>query len=138
MAMKDTYNYTGVRAAFYKAFDADAGATAVKSAALDTLGFNSVLFAVTATYSATDTATYKLSLEHSDDNSTYTAVTNDDFLIGPSEDLAGAATTQKLGYIGGRRYLKLVVTPSAAATSTNVITVVGHAILQDPAHMPTA
>lgn len=138
MAMKDTYSYTGPRLAAFKAFNAAAGTTAFAGSAIDTLGFNSVLFAVAANYSATDTATYTLSVQDSDDNSTFTAVDDDKFIIGPSAPLSGAANVQKIGYIGARRYVKLVVTPSDAATSTNVITVSALAILQSPEIMPTA
>lgn len=137
MAMKDTYSYTGPRLAAFKAFAAADGKTAEAGAAIDTLGFNSALFAVAANYSATDTATYTLSVQDSDDNSTFTAV-DEKFIIGPSAPLSGAANVQKIGYIGARRYVKLVVTPSDAATSTNVITVSALAILQSPEIMPTA
>ena len=137
MAMKDTYSYTGPRLAAFKAFNAAAGTTAFAGSAIDTLGFNSVLFAATANYSETDTATYTLSMQDSDDNSTFTAV-DDKFIIGPSAPLSGAANVQKIGYTGARRYVKLVVTPSDAATSTNVITVSALAILQSPEIMPTA
>lgn len=137
MAMKDTYSYTGPRLAAFKAFNAAAGTTAFAGTAIDSLGFNSVLFAVTANYSATDAATYTLSVQHSDDNSTFTAA-DGEFIIGPSAPLSGAANVQKIGYIGARRYVKLVVTPSAAASSTNVVTVSALAILQSPELMPTA
>lgn len=137
MAMKDTYSYTGPRLAVFNAFAAADGDTAEAGSAIDTLGFNSVLFVATADYSATDTAKYVLSMQDSDDNSTFTAV-DDKFIIGPSAPLSGAANVQKIGYIGARRYVKLVVTPSAAATSTNVITVSALAILQSPEIMPTA
>lgn len=137
MAMQDTYNYTGPRLAAFKAFDAAAGTTAFAGSAVDTLGFNAVTFVASANYSATDTAEYTLSLQHSDDNSTFVAA-EDDFIIGPSDTLSGAAPVQKIGYIGARRYVKLVVTPSAAASSTNVVTVSAIAVLQDPNLMPTA
>lgn len=60
-------------------------------------------------------------LTHSDDNSTYTNVTDDDVIkdaLGAATISNGiiraltaahaAATLQKLGYIGGKRYLKLL------------------------------
>lgn len=137
MAMKDTFNYTGVKLAGSKVFANADGTTAYTGAAVDLSGFNSALFSVTGVYSAVDAATYTLSLTHSDDGSTYTAATGD-FIIGPSAVISGAANVQKIGYIGSKRYVKLVVTPSAAATSTNTITVTGHAILQNPGLMPVA
>lgn len=137
MSMKDTYNYTGVRLGAFKAFAAADSTTAYTGSAIDTSGFNSVMFSVTANYSAADTATYGLSITHSDNGTDYESATGN-FIIGPSAALSGSANVQKIGYIGGRKYVKLVVTPSAAATSTNVITVVGHAILSNPALMPVA
>ena len=137
MAMQDTYNYTGARLAAYKAFASADGTTAFTGPAIDTLGFNAVLITATVNYSAVDAATYTLSLTHSDDGTTYTAATGD-FILGPSAALSGAATVQKIGYLGGQRYVKLVVTPSVAATSTNVMTVAAHAILQEPALMPAS
>lgn len=60
-------------------------------------------------------------LTHSDDNSTYTNVTDDDVIkdaLAPAAITNGivrslvaahaAATLQKLGYVGGKRYLKLL------------------------------
>ena len=137
MAMKDTFNYTGVKLAGAKVFANADSTTAYTGSAVDLSGFNSALFSVTGVYSAVDAATYTLSLTHSDDGSTYTAATGD-FIVGPSAVISGAANVQKIAYIGSKRYVKLVVTPSAAATSTNTITVTGHAILQNPGLMPVA
>jgi len=60
-------------------------------------------------------------LTHSDDDTTYTNVTDDDLIkdsLAPATVTSGiiraltsahaAATTQKLGYVGGKRYLKLL------------------------------
>lgn len=135
MAMKDTYNYTSPALAGSKAFANADGTTAYTGSAIDMLGFNSLVITASAVYSAADAATYTLSLTHSDDNSTYEAATGD-YIIGPSAALSGSATVQKIGYVGGRRYVKLVVTPSAAATSTTTVTVTGHAIRQNPGLMP--
>ena len=135
MAMKDTYNRTSPALAGSKVFANADGTTAYTGAAIDMLGFNSLVITASAVYSAADAATYTLSLTHSDDNSTYEAATGD-YIIGPSAALSGSATVQKIGYVGGRRYVKLVVTPSAAATSTTTVTVTGHAIRQNPGLMP--
>lgn len=137
MAMKDTFHYTGVKLAAFKAFANADGTTAYTGSAIDLAGYNSALFSVTGVYSATDAATYTLSLTHSDDNSSYEAATGD-FIIAPDAAISGAANVQKIAYIGSKRYVKLVVTPSAAATSTNTITITGHAILQNPGLMPVA
>lgn len=133
MAMKDIFATTDARLAFSKAFASSDGTTATEGNVVDIAGFNAALFTVTAEYAATDTAQIVLSVKHSDDNVTFEDAEGD-YIIGPSAALSGEAPVQKVGYIGARRYVKLVATPSAAAGTT--ITVVGHAILQRPAVSP--
>lgn len=71
------------------------------------------------TFSGTNKIEFKLT--HSDDDSTYTDVTDDDVIkdsSAPAEITNGiirsltsahaAATIQKLGYVGGKRYIKLL------------------------------
>lgn|SRR5574344_143085 len=137
MAMKDINFGSGVKLAGFKSFAAADGTTAFTGPAVDTLGFNAVLLTVSATYSATDVAKYTLTVQESDDNSTYTDAPAG-VLIGPAGQLSGSDTVQKIGYVGERRYVKLVVTPSATASSTNTITVVAHAVLQSPYVAPVA
>ena len=137
MAMKDTFHYTGVKLAGSKVFANADGTTAYTGSAIDLSGFNSALFSVTGVCSTTDAATYTLSLTHSDDVSPYATATGD-FIVARPAAVSGAANVQKIAYIGSKRYVKLTVTPSAAATSTNTITVTGHAILQNPGLMPVA
>lgn len=136
MAMKDIYHFTSPAVAIRKAFATTDTATAVKGNAIDTLGFDSLMFVVTSS-SADDTTTYALSIEHSDDGTDYTDASSEvygEFLLGPSDPVSGAANIQKIGYLGARRYVKLVVTPSAAPTEAN--TVVGLAIRQNPCVTP--
>ena len=137
MAMKDTFNYTGVKLAAFKVYTISDGPCAYTGYAVDLSGFKSALFSVTGIYSALDAATYTLSLMHSDDGSTYTAATGD-FIVGPSAVISGAANVQKIAYIGSKRYVKLIATPSVHVTSPNTITITGHAILQNPGLMPAA
>lgn len=89
-------------------------------AAIDLAGFNAAEILINVgvggiTFSGTNKIEFKLT--HSDDNSTYTAVTDDDVL---GVDVAdggivrslvaahAAASVTKVGYIGGKRYLKLL------------------------------
>lgn len=71
------------------------------------------------TFSGTNKIEFKLT--HSDDDSTYTDVTSDDLILdsyAPASITTGivraltaahaAATVQKIGYIGGKRYVKLL------------------------------
>ena len=134
MAMRDIYPTTGVKSALYKAFTSGDSTTPEKGNALDIRGFNSVLFAVTANFSETDTAAFKLSVEHCDDNSSFEEATGE-YIVGPSGELSEDMPVQKIGYVGARRYVKLVVTPTTAA-STATVTVAGHAILQRPEVAP--
>lgn len=88
-------------------------------------------------------------LTHSDDDTTYTAVTDDDLVkdgLTPATITNGiirsliaahaAATLQKIGYIGGKRYLKLLAdfsgthatgTPIAATVVRSRATLIGAA-----------
>lgn len=133
MAMKDIFPTTDARLALSKAFASSDGTTAAEGNVIDILGFNAVLFVVTGEYAATDAAEITLSVMHSDDNVDFTAA-EDDYIVGPSANVSGDAPVQKIGYVGARRYVQLVATPSAAAGTT--INVVSHAILQRPAVAP--
>lgn len=68
------------------------------------------------TFDTTNKVEFKLT--HSDDNSSYAAVTTDDLVGAPSVGSGGviyslvaahaAGTVHQFGYIGGKRYLKLL------------------------------
>lgn len=89
-------------------------------AAVDLLGFNSaeIVLAIGAggiTFSGTNKIEFKLT--HSDDDSTYSAVTTDDMLGVTVADggiikslvaAHAAAASYRYGYKGGKRYLKLL------------------------------
>lgn len=105
--------------------------------AVDLLGFDAaeIVLCIGAggiTFSGTNKVEFKLT--HSDDDSTYEAVTDDDMLGGLSVASGGiikaltsahaSAATYRFGYKGGKRYLKLLAdfsgthgaaTPIAAA-----------------------
>ena len=89
-------------------------------AAVDLLGFESAEIAIAVGAGGiTFTTTNKIEfvLTHSDDNSTYAAVTADD-LLGVSSVTSGivkslvaahaTADVSRFGYVGGKRYLKLL------------------------------
>lgn len=90
-------------------------------AAIDLIGFEAAEIALEIgvggiTFNGTNKIEFKLT--HSDDNSTYTAVTADDLVGSPSVGDGGiikslvaahaAATVEQFGYIGGKRFLKLL------------------------------
>lgn len=88
------------------------------TAAVDIAGFSSVLFVATGTGAGALT----LSVKHGDEPDELEDALEDCLIH--EDEVDTAATTQKLGYIGARRYVQLV-----GATS-------GVVILQRPAVMP--
>lgn len=117
---------------------------------VDRQGFDSVTFAVhLGAGGITFTGTNKLEiiLEHSDDNSAWSAVTNPKDVVGRTSTITSgivasytaakaAASVDEYGYIGGKRYVR--VTPTyggthATGTATAVTAILGH-----PASAPAA
>lgn len=106
-------------------------------AAIDLQGYNAaeILLAIGVggiTFSATNKVEFTLT--HSDDDSTYTAVADAD-MLGVSSISSGiikslvaahaAAAVYRFGYVGGKRYLKLLADFSGAhATGTPIAAVV--------------
>lgn len=81
----------------------------------DRSGFEAVEFIVAAGTLADDDATFAVLVEDSDDNGIWGAV-DDAYLLGTE---AGAAfvfsddnKVQKIGYVGGKKYARITVTPS--------------------------
>lgn len=117
--------------------------------AVDLQGFNAaeIVLAIGAggiTFSGTNKVEFKLT--HSDDDSTYTAVTVDDVLgldavadggiIKSLTSAHAAAAVYRFGYVGGKRYLKLLADFSGThGTGTPIAAVVlaaaGHDNPQD-------
>lgn len=63
--------------------------------------------------------THTPSLEHSDDNSAFTNCVTDGVQQGaftPVSGAGGSNTTQRVGYSGGKRYVRVVQTVSGATT----------------------
>lgn len=83
-------------------------------ATADRLGFDAVEFLIALGTLADTDATLTVLVEDSDDNSTWAAVA-DDFLLGVEAmglDFADDLTTGKIGYVGGKRYVRVTVTPA--------------------------
>lgn len=115
--MRDLHNNIGLAVALpAAAYDADN-----TPAAIDLQGFESAVVAISVgvggiTFTGTNKVEFKLT--HSDDDSSYSAVTVADVLGLDSVGTGGiihsltaahaAATVTKVGYIGGKRYLKLL------------------------------
>lgn len=113
--------------------------TAQVGTVVDSLGFNSVTYAIAIGSVADADATFTVLLEESDaSGSGFTAVSDDD-LIG-TEALAGFQfdddnECRKLGYKGIKRYTRLTITPVANASAALFSAV---AILGNPHLAPTA
>jgi hypothetical protein len=136
--MQDLKNNIDFRISFNETLS---GTTPSTPAAIDRKGFESVTYVV-STGAVTDAGTAAgivFELQESDDNSSYTAVADKD-LLGTEAGLSILLDTQdnvvigRLGYVGGKRYTKLVATGS---TGTNAV-VLAHSILGTPDIAPVA
>ena len=120
---------------------------------IDRRGFRSLAFVLsTGIGGITFTSTNKLEwiVEHSDDNSNWTAVVAADLLTGqganPTVAAGGiveayvaaknAASTNEYGYIGSKRYVRL--TPTLGGTHATGTALAGLGILGDPLLSPTS
>lgn len=107
-------------------------AAAADGTAIDTLGFNSVAFAVN-TGAIVGSGDFGVKLTESDDNITFTDVVAAQVQSNAPATLA-AASAYKLGYIGWRRYVRVALT-KAGGTS---IALGATAVLAHAAHKPVA
>ena len=135
MAMKDMFSYIGAREALRKQFASGDSTTPEEGTAIDTIGFNSVTFIISGKVSADEDPVMNFTLKHSDDDSLYEDVPEDQMMI--SAPLSYEAPIQKVGYIGGRRYVKLVAAMSSALSSAT-IDATAIAVMQRPAVAPVA
>lgn len=93
------------------------------STAIDLQGFNSldVVFAIgQAGDTLSGTVYWTLKLQHSDDDVTYTDTVAADLLNSTVTSVIDASTKDKMayafGYVGGKRYVKGVATPTGTHT----------------------
>ena len=137
--MRDLFHNLGIAEAIPPAeYDADN-----TPATIDLLGFESALLTIHVgvggiTFSGTNKIEFKLT--HSDDDSDYAAVADDDVIGLSSVGTGGivlalttahaAASITRVGYVGGKRYLKLLADFSGThGTGTPIAATVikGHA-----------
>jgi hypothetical protein len=138
--MRSHAHHIAVRPVIAPAVNTDLGTTPLVGTVIDSLGFDSVTYAIiTGTLSDTD-ASYSALLEESDSDSTgFTAVADSD-LIG-TEAAAGFnysddGETRKLGYIGSKRFTRLTITPTGANSGNTPVAAL--AILAHPHSAPVA
>lgn len=114
--------------------------TPAVSSIVDTLGFGSLTFVILTGNLADDNATFAALVEHGDTaNLSDAASVPDELLIG-TEAAAGFGfgddnKARKVGYAGGKRYVRLTVTPTGngANAYAAVLAILGH-----PHNAPTA
>lgn len=105
--------------------------TTKTSTAIDLQGYHgaSVAFALGASGDTLSGSVYwTLKLQHSDDDSSYSDVTAADLLNGTATIVVDSAsedeTVYSFGYIGAKRYLKAVATPTGTHTNGTSMSVV--------------
>jgi len=115
--------------------------TAVVSLIIDTLGYGACeLVLITGTNTDVN-ATFAVLVEDGDAaNLSDNAAVADDFLIGTEASagftFADDVETRKIGYKGGKRYVRVTVTPSG--NDSGNIFIAGVAVLGYPSTAPTA
>jgi hypothetical protein len=114
--------------------------TAQVSQIIDRQGYESVTFAIAAGSLADADATFAVLVEHGDQSNLSDADDVDDADLLGTETLAGFTfaddnATRKIGYVGGKRYVRLTVTPSNNGSAALVAAV---AILGHPHVSPTS
>lgn len=138
--MRSHAHNIAVRPVIAPAVNTDLGTTPLVGTVIDSLGFDSVTYAIVTGTLSDANATYVVLLEESDSDSTgFTAVADAD-LIGTEAaagfNFADDGETRKLGYIGSRRYTRLTITPAGADSGNSPVAAV--AILGHPASAPVA
>lgn len=124
--MRDLKSYLSIS----KSLSPAARTASANGTGVDLRGFNSAIVVFEAG-TITD-GTHTPSIEESDDNSTFTAVSADE-THGTLAALA-ANTPQRVGYIGSKRYIRGVITVAGATTGalTSCLVIAGN-----PAYAPT-
>ena len=142
--MRDTLNSLAFRPALGPVVASDN--TAIVGNVIDRLGFDSLTFAIQTGTLVDADATFAVLVEHGDaaNFSDAAAVADVDLITqtpGTAPEAAASFTfaedgvTRKIGYIGGKRYVRLTITPSGNSGNAPLaaIAVLGHAALRPAA-----
>lgn len=137
--MRDLANHITVKRAISPAA-AVTDNTAFVSQVIDRAGYESLMFAIATGSLADADATFTALVEHSDNsNFSESAAVPDSQLTGTEADasftFAADDATRKIGYVGGKRYVRLTITP---ANNTGNAFVAAVAILSHPRFAPAA
>lgn len=139
MASRDLHNNVHVKAAIAPVVITNAN-TAQVSAIIDTAGYESLEFVIAVGTITDADATVTALVEHSDAaNFSGSEAVPDNQLLGTealaSLTFADDGEPRKIGYIGGKRYVRLTLTP--AANDAGSIPIAALAILGHPRNRPT-
>jgi len=116
--------------------------TAIVSAIIDTLGYESVEFALVTGTNTDTNATFAVTVDEGDASnlSDAVAVSTGPKLLGTLAEggftFADDVECRKLGYVGNKRYVRLTLTPSG--NDSGNIFIAGVAVLGNPRSHPTA
>jgi hypothetical protein len=132
MASKDLHNNIDIKRAISPVSVSDN--TAQVSQILDTRGYESIELVIATGSIADADATFVVLIEDGDSATlTDAAAVSDTFLLG-TEALAGFQfdddnECRKIGYVGGKRYVRATITPAnnASAALLSAVWVLGHA-----------
>lgn len=141
MASKDLHNNIDVKRAISPV--SEAGNTALVSQILDTRGYESVELVIATGSIADADATFTVLIEDGDNSAlSDNAAVADAFLLG-TEAQAGFQfdddnECRKIGYVGGKRYVRATITPAnnASAALIAAVWVLGHARTAPTANPP--
>jgi hypothetical protein len=141
MASKDLHNNIDIKRAISPVSVADN--TAQVSQILDTRGYESIELVIATGSIADADATFVVLIEDGDSATlTDAAAVSDTFLLG-TEALAGFQfdddnECRKIGYVGGKRYVRATITPAnnASAALLSAVWVLGHARTAPSANPP--
>lgn len=139
--MRDLFNAINLKCVLSPASVADN--TAQVGQVIDRLGFDSVTYAIMTGSIADADATFTVLLEESDDSGMSGAVAVADADLLGTEVLAGWQfdddnECRKLGYIGGKRYTRMTITPvgNGSAAVFGAMAILGHPVYQPTANPP--
>jgi hypothetical protein len=141
MASKDLHNNIDIKRAISPVSVSDN--TAQVSQIIDTRGYESIELVIATGSIADADATFVVLIEDGDSATlTDAAAVSDTFLLG-TEALAGFQfdddnECRKIGYVGGKRYVRATITPAsnASAALLSAVWVLGHARTAPTANPP--
>ena len=136
--MKDLFNEINIKRCISPV--SEAGNTALVGQIIDKQGFESLTYAIATGSLADADATFTVLLEEGAASNLSDAVAVADADLLGTEVLASFLFSDddkcfKLGYIGGKRYTRLTITPAANASAALITAI---AILSNPHIAPTA